>query len=586
MKQYILPLRGLVFQPGVTVPIFMDYPTSIQTLTAAKDAGRVVLVAQKSYNYPTKVDELHDVGTLADVLQLLHMPEGTVHVVLQTRAAVSLSNVGATDGLFTADATELPFIDDSETEYVRALRDRIAEKLQFAMKSKRFNMMKLGAIANTYPIPSFIDAVIQMSDMEPDAANQILCMRTYADKLTALLEHANLLAEMTKIDDSINKRVTQRLNRGQREMYLAEKMRALQKEMGEDADDLDAASLRKKIIAAKLPKDTETKALTEWKRMNSMSAMSTEGAMLKTYLDEVLAMPWHRADAAPIDLTAARAELDAEHSGMEPVKERILEHLAVMKKTGNMRGSILCLVGAPGVGKTSLGQSVARALGRKYQRISLGGVADEAHFRGHRKTYIGSQPGRIMDSLKRAGANNPVIVLDEIDKLGRDYRGDPEHALLEVLDPEQNKSFRDHYLEVDFDLSNVLFIATANKATMSAALKDRMEIIEMPGYSEDEKIAIARAHLLRRAAADTGWAPENINIGDDAIRHIIRAYTAEEGVRQLRREITAVLRRTLLDLNGADAPTEFTIEKIDAVLARRKTSFGTKRIGFNAARAS
>jgi ATP-dependent Lon protease len=582
MQHFLLPLRNLVFQPGVTVPIFMDNQTSIQALEAAKPAGKIILVAQKSQNYPTKAQELYDIGTSADIMQMLRMPDGTMHIMLQTTAAASLENITIDGGLFTANATEIVQIDDSDADYTRALRDKVADKLAYIVK-KRGNLVKLGAIVNGYPMPSFIDAVIQMTDMDTDAALKILGLRTYSEKLMALLEQVGLLAEMAKIEDSINKRVAQQMDRGRREIYLQEKMRALQKEMG-DADDLDGETLRKKILAAKLPKDAESKALTEWRRMNNMSPMSTEGAMLKTYLDEMLSMPWNKSDKSAVNLTAARAELDSEHSGMDGVKERILEHLAVMKKTGGAKGTILCLVGAPGVGKTSLGQSVAKALGRKYQRISLGGVSDEAHFRGHRKTYIGAQPGRIMDALKRAGANNPVIVLDEIDKLGRDYRGDPEAALLEVLDPEQNKTFRDHYLEVDFDLSNVLFIATANSINISAALRDRMEIIEIPGYSEDEKVTIARNHLIVRAALDTGWAPENIKIDDDALRHVIRKYTAEVGVRQLRREITAVLRRTLLDLDGADEPTEFTIAKIDAALAKRKTLNGGKRIGFNAAR--
>ncbi len=338
--------------------------------------------------------------------------------------------------------------------------------------------------------------------------------------------------------------------------------------------------LKKRIEDSAMPKDAKEKAMTEWRRMRSHNAHSTEGAMLKTYLDEMISMPWSTADKAEIDLTAARKALDANHSGMQPVKERILEHIAVMRKTGNMAGSILCLVGSPGVGKTSLGKSVARALGRKYHRISLGGVSDEAHFRGHRKTYIGSQPGRIMDALKRCGANNPVIVLDEIDKMGRDHRGDPESALLEILDPEQNKTFRDHYLEVDFDLSNVLFIATANSLNLSSALRDRMEIIEIPGYTEEEKIKIAREHLIARAAADTGWDMKKITISDDALRHIIRKYTGESGVRQLQRELTAILRRTLLENNGEDKPTEFTIAKIDELLAIRKSAGFTKKIGF------
>ena len=318
----------------------------------------------------------------------------------------------------------------------------------------------------------------------------------------------------------------------------------------------------------------------EWKRMRSMSPMSNEGGLLKTYLDELLAMPWGQSDKTNIDLNLARTVLDSEHSGMHGVKERILEHIAVMKKTNSNQGSILCFVGAPGVGKTSLGKSIANALGRKYQRISLGGISDEAHFRGHRKTYIGAQTGRIMDALKRCKTNNPVIVLDEIDKMGRDWRGDPESALLEILDPEQNKTFRDHYLEVDFDLSNVLFIATANSLNLSNALKDRMEIIEIPGYSTDEKIKIAREHLIARAAHDTGWDEKNIIISDEAIRHIIQKYTSEQGVRELQREITAVLRRELLENNCTDIETEFTIEKIDKLLSLRKSAGFAKKIGF------
>lgn len=322
--------------------------------------------------------------------------------------------------------------------------------------------------------------------------------------------------------------------------------------------------------------------MTEWRRMRSMPPISNDSGLLKAYLDELLAMPWGKYDKTKIDLTGARTILDSRHSGMTPVKERILEHIAVMKKTGGNIGTILCLVGAPGVGKTSLGQSIADALGRKYQRISLGGISDEAHFRGHRKTYIGAQTGRIMDALKRCKSANPVIVLDEIDKMGRDWRGDPESALLEILDPEQNKTFRDHYLEVDFDLSNVLFIATANSLNLSNALKDRMEIIEIPGYSEDEKVRIAREHLVGRAAHDTGWDMSNIEISDDAIRHIIRNYTSEDGVRQLQRELTAILRRSLLENDGEDIKTEFTPQKIDQLLSVRKIAGFTKKIGFSA----
>ena len=373
------------------------------------------------------------------------------------------------------------------------------------------------------------------------------------------------------------------MENGQRQAILQEKLRAIQKEMGEiDDEETSTSNLHKAIENSAMPKEAKEKALSEFKRMRAMSPMSQEGGLLKTYIDELLAMPWNKSDATSIDLNNARQVLDSEHSGMTPVKERILEHIAVMKKTGKNSGSILCFVGAPGVGKTSLCKSIAAALGRKYCRISLGGISDEAHFRGHRKTYIGAQCGRIMDALKRCKTNNPVIVLDEIDKMGRDWRGDPESALLEVLDPEQNKSFRDHYLEVDFDLSNVLFIATSNSLNMSSALKDRMEIIEIPGYNEQEKLQIAREHLLQRAANDTGWNKDNIIISDNAILHIIREYTSEQGVRELHREIAALLRRSLLENNGEDVKTEFTINKIDELLSVHKSAGVSNRIGFSA----
>jgi ATP-dependent Lon protease len=581
MKNYILPLRDLVVQPGLTLPIYLENPTSILSMeTAAKEQHQIILVAQKGYNYPNKPADLYEIGTRADIVQILRLPDSSIHVMVQTKAPVEITNCEVDhDGIFMGIATDISQTDDSRDERVMALRDKVADNISRISRSKRIDIGKLRMVVNNYPMPAFIDAVIQMAGIEPDVAVQILQMKTFSEKLSALLEQIAIFVEMAKIDDAINRRVNSQMDCGRKEAILHEKMRAIQKELG-DEDEMDNTSLQKRVESVAMPAEAKDKALSELRRLRQLQPMSTEASVLKTYLDELLSMPWGKYDAPPIDLKLARAELDREHSGMEYVKTRILEHLAVMKKTGNMRGTILCLVGAPGVGKTSLGKSVAAALGRKYHRVSLGGISDEAHFRGHRKTYIGSQPGRIMDALKRCGANNPVIVLDELDKMGRDHRGDPEAALLEILDPEQNKTFRDHYLEVDFDLSNVLFIATANSLNLSSALRDRMEIIELPGYSEDEKLAIARNHLLRRVAADTGWALENIEISDDALRHIIRNFTAESGVRELRREITALLRKTLLDLDGRDEPTEFTIPKIDELLSGRKGAGFTKRIGF------
>ena len=583
MKNYILPFRDLVVSPGLTVPALIDNQMSVNCVKAASKSGQqqLVLVPQKTWAYPTTPDDIYPIGTIGDVVQVLSMPDGAMHVLVHTTGVVNLNDISVEDGVFTASVTPIEITNDMEDERTLALRDILADNMQtLAAASRRFKMEKLRNVMNNYPLPAFIDAIVQTADIETDVAVKVLAATSWAEKLTILLEAVKLMLETVKIEESINKRIHQQMENGRREAILQEKMRALQKEMGEDDGEVDTANIRKKIQRSAMPTEAKEKAMNEWKRMRSMSPMSNEGGLLKTYLDELLAMPWDKTESPEIDLQHARAVLDSEHSGMQAVKERILEHIAVMKKTKSNQGSILCFVGAPGVGKTSLGKSIATALGRKYQRISLGGISDEAHFRGHRKTYIGAQTGRIMDALKRCKSNNPVIVLDEIDKMGRDWRGDPESALLEILDPEQNKTFRDHYLEVDFDLSNVMFIATANSLNMSNALKDRMEIIEIPGYSMDDKVKIARDHLIKRASRDTGWDAENVIITDDALRHLIQNYTTEQGVRQVQRELTALLRRSLLENNCEDVRTEFTPEKIDALLTVRQNAGFTKKIGF------
>ena len=581
MKEYILPCRDLVVHPGMTVPLHIDNPVSIACIEGTVAArGRIIIAPQHSIAYPMMPTDIYEYGTIGDIAQVLRMPDGTIHTVIRTTDAVKMTNITVENGIFSSEIECIPMADDMNDERTLLLRDSILETIQNTATFRKFKIDKLRSVIQSYPIPAFVDSVIQTAEIDTDTAIKILITPSWYDKMVMLFERIRLIYETSKVEDSINRRISMQMEQGRREAILQEKMRAIQKEMGEDDGEIDTASMRKKIEKSALPTEVKEKAMGEWKRMRNMSPMSNEGGLIKTYLDELLAMPWDKSDKAEIDLDVARKILDSEHSGMRAVKERILEHIAVMKKTGSSRGTILCFVGAPGVGKTSLCKSIAAALGRKYHRISLGGVSDEAHFRGHRKTYIGSQPGRIMDALKRAKSNNPVIVLDEIDKMGRDWRGDPESALLEVLDPEQNKAFRDHYLEVDFDLSNVMFIATANTLNLSSALKDRMEIIEIPGYSEDEKVQIAREHLIARAANDTGWNPDNIKIEDDAIRHIIRRYTAEAGVRQLQRELMAILRRTLLENNGEDAPTEFTIAKIDDLLSLQQSAGFSKRIGF------
>ena len=581
MKEYILPCRDLVVHPEMTVPIYIDNPVSIDAIeTAASKRQRVILAPQHSAAYPSSASDIYEYGTIGEIAQILRMPDGAIHAVVRTTCVVQLTDITVANGVFSARITEIPMSNDADDSRTIQLREKIFDTIQAMANFRKFKLDKLRNVIQNYPMPAFVDSIIQTTELDTDTAVKILITQSWYEKMVLLFEQVRLMYETSKVEENINRRISMQMEQGRREAILQEKMRAIQKEMGEDDEETDAVSMRKKIEKSPMPADVKEKAMSEWKRMRSVSPMSNEGGLIKTYLDDLLSMPWGKSDKSKIDISAARTILDSEHSGMRPVKERILEHIAVMKKTGSLKGSILCFVGAPGVGKTSLCKSIAAALGRKYHRISLGGVSDEAHFRGHRKTYIGSQPGRIMDALKRAKANNPVIVLDEIDKMGRDWRGDPESALLEILDPEQNKAFRDHYLEVDFDLSNVLFIATANSLNMSSALKDRMEIIEIPGYSEDEKVQIAREHLIGRAAKDTGWNMENITIDDDAIRHIIRKYTAESGVRQLQREIAAILRRRLLENDGEDTPTEFTVQKIDDLLSLQQSAGFSKRIGF------
>lgn len=580
MKEYILPVRDLVVHPDCTIPVFVDTPKSVKTIeTAAATTGRVVLVAQKSWDADTP-DDIYDIATIGDISHVLRMHDGAIHTIVHTTSIVKLSDISVVDGIFMANIQPMELLDDSKFEQTIALRDRLAEHIKQLPDLRKSKIEKLCNVIQNYEMSAFVDTVIQILNINTDVAIRVLSANTWREKLILLMEHIDLMNETEKIEVSINRRVQQQMENGRRDAILQEKLRAIQHEMGDDDGENDGISLRKKIEKSDLPIEVKEKAMSEFKRMRSMGQMSQEGGLIKNYLEELLSMPWNKSDKQAIDLPAARAVLDSKHSGMSAIKERILEHIAVMKKTGKNQGSILCFVGAPGVGKTSLCKSIANALDRKYQRISLGGITDEAHFRGHRKTYIGAQTGRIMDALKRCKSNNPVIVLDEIDKMGRDWRGDPESALLEILDPEQNKTFRDHYLEVDFDLSNVLFIATANSLNLSSALKDRMEIIEVPGYSEDDKVQIAREHLLQRAANDTGWDINNISITDDAIRYIIRNYTSEQGVRELQRELTALLRKQLLRNNGEDIKTGFTVDKVQELLSESKTLSLNKKIGF------
>ena len=582
MKEYILPFRDLVVHPLTPVPALIENTMSIKCIQSAMETNkRIILAPQHTWNYPTDIKDIFEYGTLSEVSQVLEMPDGCLHVIFSTISAVKLTELEVENGIFTGNIEEIKFEDDSKDIQTIALRDRIVENLQDLSITKKIKLERLRQVIQKFDTPAFIDSVVQLISLNTEEAIEILKTTSWRQKMMILLKHVNILLETSKIEDSINRNISIQMESGRREAILQEKLKAIQKEMGDDSELNDISNMKEKIKKLSLPEDAKNKALSEIKRLQHVSSMSAEGGIIKNYLDELLGLPWGKIDISNIDLEKARQILDNNHSGMLPVKERILEHIAVMKKVGKTAGTSICLLGAPGVGKTSLCKSIAEALGRKYYRISLGGISDESLLRGHRRTYIGSQSGRIIDAIKRTGTMNPVIVLDEIDKIGRDNRGDPESALLEILDPEQNKTFHDHYLDVDFDLSNVLFIATTNSLNISPALKDRMEIIEVKGYSDDEKVKIAKDHLIARAAIDTGWKMDNISITDDAIRHLIHGYTAEQGVRELQRGIKAVLRRSLLENNCEDIKTEFDISKIDSLLSLYKSANLSKKIGFD-----
>ncbi len=572
MKYYVLPLRDVVIQPGITIPLFIERPTSIKTLESAMaDGGRILLVTQKdaATQRPRDVD-LYGTGTIANIMQLMKLPDQTIKILVEAIQPIELLSVDPVDGILVGTGNPIQLIDDTGDK-TNGLRDRIMDALKMYAKMRRFGGDRLRTLANMSNLSLFIDAVISVLGLSTDAAMEILSLQSFEQKLELLLIKINTEIELAQLDENIKNRVKDQIEKNQRDFYLSEKMKAIQKEMGGD-EESDFSDLADKIEKANMPKSVRDKAMAELKRLRHMPMLSAESSVIRNYLEELILIPWNKSSDAEFDIDNAEQILNADHDGLEKIKDRILEHLMVLKKTGKSHGSILCFVGPPGVGKTSLGQSIARAMGRVYTRISLGGITDEAHFRGHRKTYIGSQPGRIMDAIKRATVNNPLIMLDEIDKMGRDHRGDPASALLEVLDPEQNKSFRDHYLEVDFDLSNVMFIATANSLDIHPALADRMEIIELSGYIEDEKIKIAKNHLIPRALEQTGLKADDVKFDDDALRHMIRYYTSEAGVRELQRQILTMLRKSLR--NHVDGIINFDIDTVEKLLGVRKYKFG------------
>ena len=548
-KYPALPLRDIVVYPKMIVPLFVGREKSIRALQEAVDKElNVVLVTQKDAAVEEATpDNVFHVGTLGSVLQLLKLPDGTLKVLIEGVERVKIESFTDNTDFMEVLASKLPVSqkDDIEIEALsRAVISQFEEYVKLSKKIPPEVLVSLNQIDDWGKMADTIASHLSLKIADKQALLEAATLKNRFEKILAFL---NSEITMLEVENRIKSRVKKQMEKSQKEYYLNEQMKAIQKELG-DTEDEELAEYMKKISKTKLSKEAKEKALSEVKKLKSMSPMSSEATVVRNYLDWVLGIPWKKPSKVKKDLHEAMEILDADHYGLEKVKERIIEYLAVQSRADKVKGPILCLVGPPGVGKTSLGRSIAKATGRNFVRASLGGMRDEAEIRGHRRTYIGSMPGKIIKGMKKAGTSNPLFLLDEIDKLGNDYRGDPSSALLEVLDPEQNSTFNDHYLELDYDLSDVMFITTANSLDMPRPLLDRMEVIRLSGYTEEEKIEIAKQHLLPKIFEENAVKPTELFITDEAIRDVIRYYTREAGVRNLERELATIARKAIKDI--------------------------------------
>ncbi|MEI2455956.1 endopeptidase La [Lysobacter firmicutimachus] len=548
----VLPLRDVVVFPHMVIPLFVGRDKSIRALDLAMEADkRILLVAQKSAETddPGAAD-LYEIGTLAQVLQLLKLPDGTIKVLVEGVSRVRVTEVAEGDGALSGRAVAVePVVDREEREIEAIARSLMGLFEQYVKTNRKLPPELMQTLAGIDEPGRLADTVAAHLGVRIGDKQKLLETHEIGARLEQLVGLVDGEIDVQQLEKRIRGRVKSQMEKSQREYYLNEQMKAIQKELGEiDDAPNDVDELARKIAEAGMPKPVETKAKNELNKLKQMSPMSAEAAVVRNYLDWLLGVPWKKRTKIRKDLKAAQDVLDADHFGLEKVKERILEYLAVQTRVKNMKGAILCLVGPPGVGKTSLGQSIAKATNRKFVRMSLGGVRDEAEIRGHRRTYVGSMPGRIVQNLNKVGSKNPLFVLDEIDKMSMDFRGDPSSALLEVLDPEQNNAFNDHYLEVDLDLSEVMFVATSNSLNIPGPLLDRMEVIRIPGYTEEEKLNIAMRYLLPKQIKANGLKSEEIKIAEAAVRDIVRYYTRESGVRNLEREISKICRKVVKEI--------------------------------------
>jgi ATP-dependent Lon protease len=547
----VLPLRNIVVFPHMVVPLFVGRDKTVRALEEAMRGDKqILLVTQKNENEDDpQVDAIYEIGVIAKVLQLLKLPDGTVKVLVEGAERARILRYTDQEAFYEADAVIVPEERGAEHE-AEALSRAVAEQFENYVKlNKKVPPEALASIPQITDPGQLADQIAAHLSVKVSDKQQLLEIIDVVKRLEKVFGLMEGEISVLQVEKKIRSRVKRQMEKTQREYYLNEQMKAIQRELGEQDDARDELlELEKRIKKTRLTKEARVKADAELKKLRNMSPMSAESTVVRNYLDWLLSIPWGKAKGKPIDLVKAEKVLEDDHYGLEKVKERILEYLAVQARTGSLKGPILCLVGPPGVGKTSLGRSIAQATGREFVRLSLGGVRDEAEIRGHRRTYIGSMPGKIIQSMKKAKTTNAFFLLDEIDKMGADWRGDPSSALLEVLDPAQNNTFNDHYLEVDYDLSNVMFVTTANSLNMAQPLLDRMEIIRIPGYTEDEKVEIAKRHLLPKLLKDHGLKEGEWIVPDEAIRDLIRYYTREAGVRSLERELGNLARKTVRDL--------------------------------------
>jgi len=573
----LLPLRDVVIFPSVVTPLFVGREKSIVALQASMAADKqIMLVAQKD---PQKDDpnlkDIYEVGTIATILQLIKLPDGTVKVLVEGFQRANLNKIKDYKDYYAADVS--PLEEEEETKglkkYVPSLKKNFQEYVKVTRKATPEVLSTVNSIDS---LSKLSDTLVGHLSVDLKEKQDILETFSLKDRAEKILSHLASQLDLTKVEKKIRGRVKKQMEKSQKEYYLNEQMKALKKELGELDDSEEAEILEKQILEAGMSKEAEKKALTELQKYKMMSPMSAEASVVRGYIDWIVSIPWKKKSRIQGDLKKASKVLEADHYGLEEVKERILEYLAVQKRVKKLKGPVLCLVGPPGVGKTSLGESIARATNRKFIRMSLGGVRDEAEIRGHRRTYIGSMPGRILQKLSKSGVKNPLFLLDEVDKMGMDFRGDPASALLEVLDPEQNHTFNDHYLEVDYDLSDVMFVCTANSMNIPPALLDRMEIIRLPGYTEDEKVNIADRYLIPKQMKNNGIREAELKITKESIKDLIRYFTREAGVRALEREVSKICRKLVKNNSNKKKPTKLNLKPnlLEEYCGVRKFDFG------------